>query len=304
MSFGEKMNLSRAITIFNLVVIALIAYFCVGIFYQFAGAQIIPTDNVSVATTNSAPARVPENHQSLSNYRPVLDRDLFDTVKIPQAPPKEEDLNVAELEETELNLKLWGTVSGIDERAYAVIEDIQKREQNLYRTGDTIQNATVKKIMREKVVLNREGKDEILAMEKLEQGGSGRSSSRRASVRSSRASSSASRTPRRRTQRVSLRREMINESMQDISKLMTQIAVRPHMEDGQAAGLALSNIKPNSIFRRMGLRNGDILQGIDGQEIQTVDDALKLYQNLQNADGVEVQLKRRGQERTINYNIR
>lgn len=297
------MNLSRAITLFNLVVIALIAYFCVGIFYQFAGAQIIPTDDVSVTTTNAAPARATEARQSLNNYRPVLDRDLFDTVKIPQAPPKEEDLNVAELEETELKLKLWGTVSGVDENAYAVIEDIQKREQNLYRTGDTIQNATVKKIMREKVVLNRDGKDEILAMEKLEQG-SGRSSSGRADFRSSRASTSASRTPTRRTQRVSLRREMINESMQDISKLMTQIAIRPHMEDGQAAGLALSNIKPNSIFRRMGLRNGDILQGIDGQEIQTVDDALKLYQNLQNAESVEVQLKRRGQERTINYNIR
>lgn len=303
MSFGKKMNPSRAITIFNLFVIALIAYFCVGIFYQFAGAQIIPTDNVSEATTNAAPARVGKNNQSLSSYRPVLDRDLFDTVKIPQAPPKEEDLNVDELEETELNLKLWGTVSGIDESAYAVIEDIQKREQNLYRIGDTIQNATVKKIMREKVVLNRDGKDEILAMEKLEQEG-GRSSFRRADARSSQPSMSDSSTPTRRTQRVSLRREMITESMQDISKLMTEIAVRPYTENGQSAGLALSNIKPNSIFRRMGLRNGDILQGIDGQEIESVDDALKLYQNLQNAESVEVQLKRRGQDRTINYNIR
>lgn len=298
------MTLSRGITLFNLVILALIAYLCVGIFYQFAGAQIIPEDDVPASSKKAAPSTSTstQTQQALNYYRPVLDRDLFDTAKIPQPVPKAEELNLEDMEDTELDLKLWGTVSGIDERAYAVIEDIKKREQNLYRTGDTIQNATVKKIMRAKVVLNRDGKDEILAMEKMEQG-SGQSSIR-GYPQPSRPPTSASRTPIRRTQRVSLRREMINESMEDISKLMTQIAVRPHMEDGQAAGLALSNIKPNSIFRRMGLRNGDILKGIDGQDIQSVDDALKLYQNLKDADSVEVQLQRRGQDRTINYNIR
>ena len=97
---------------------------------------------------------------------------------------------------------------------------------------------------------------------------------------------------------------MINEAMQDISKLMTEITIQPHLEDGQPAGLALQNIQPNSVFRRMGLRNGDVLMGVDGQEIRSVDDALKLYQNLKDSDNVNVQLKRRGQERTINYNIR
>ena len=93
--------------------------------------------------------------------------------------------------------------------------------------------------------------------------------------------------------------------MNDVSQLATQISITPHIsEDGGPDGLALKNIKPNSIFRRMGLRNGDILTGVDGQEIQTVDDALKLYENLKSASGVQVQILRRGQERTIDYSIR
>ena len=92
---------------------------------------------------------------------------------------------------------------------------------------------------------------------------------------------------------------MIDDAIQDVSKLMTEIKIQPH-----ESGLALSDIKPNSIFRRMGLRNGDVLRSVDGQEIHSVDDALKLYESLKSADNVNVVLQRRGSERTINYNIR
>ena len=98
---------------------------------------------------------------------------------------------------------------------------------------------------------------------------------------------------------------MINDAIEDVSKLMTQVKITPKMgEDGQQEGLAMSNIKPNSIFRRMGLRNGDVLKSVDGQSIQSVDDALKLYDQLKSADKVSVQIMRRGAERTIEYNIR
>jgi general secretion pathway protein C len=92
--------------------------------------------------------------------------------------------------------------------------------------------------------------------------------------------------------------------MTDVASLMTQMQVKPHMEDGLPAGLALSNIKPNSIFRRMGLRNGDIITGVDGNELSSVDDALKLVDDLKSSSGLSLQLKRRGQEKNIEYSIR
>ncbi len=92
---------------------------------------------------------------------------------------------------------------------------------------------------------------------------------------------------------------MIDQAIQDVGQLATEIRIQPSEE-----GLSLSNIKPNSIFRRMGLRNGDVLKAVDGQEIRTVDDALRLYERLKSSDNVAVQLQRRGSDRTINYNIR
>jgi general secretion pathway protein C len=303
MSFGNTtMIIQRVIIILNLALLAVGAYLGVDIFYRIIGMQVDSGSAVSAGSGDIEPEKQLD-HQPLSYYHTVLERDLFDTVNEPMADPATEEVNVEELEQTQLKLKLWGTVSGEETRAYAVIEDTQKREQNLYRVGDSVQNATIKTILRGRVILSVEGKDEVLAMEEVAQGTAPPSRSVRDRSPAIAAEGNAQPTTRR-TQRVSLRRNMINEAMQDISKLMTEITIQPHLEDGQPAGLALQNIQPNSVFRRMGLRNGDVLMGVDGQEIRSVDDALKLYQNLKDSDNVNVQLKRRGQERTINYNIR
>lgn len=237
------------------------------------------------------------DQQPLSAYKGVLDRNLFNTRST--TAPQPEKVNVETLEETKLDLKLWGTVAGQDPGNYAVIEDVKTRKQNLYRAGDTIQTATIKEIFREKVVLTVDGKDEALQMQKPVPSKNGRRAIGPASRSTALTSSGGVRA-----QRISLRRSYIDQAMTDMANLMTQVQIRPHMEDGVAAGLALSSIKPNSIFRRMGLRNGDIITGVDGSEIASVNDALGLVENLQNASNVSVQLKRRGREKNIEYSIR
>jgi general secretion pathway protein C len=293
------MTIQRATMIANLAFIGLVAYFSAGLFYQILGIQLQPIEPaVTETSTPFGTKRIAQ--KPYGAYQPILQRDLFKTNKEPVTPVKKTDVNLENLEETKLKLKLWGTVTGDKDKSYAVIENTQDKVQNLYRVGDSIQNATLKLIYKSKVVLSVNGKDEILAMEEIKQ-----SSSRRRVV------AGGSRVPRQtgsggiRRQRVSLRRNMITEAIEDVSKLMTQVKITPKLgEDGQQEGLAMSNIKPNSIFRRMGLRNGDVLQSVDGQTIESVDDALKIYDSLKSADQVSVQILRRGRERTIEYNIR
>jgi general secretion pathway protein C len=296
---GNDMTIQRAIVIANLAFIALAAYFSAGLFYQIIGIQLQPIEPaVAEKSTPFGNKRITQ--KPYGAYQPILQRDLFKTQKEPVAPIKKSDLDLENLEETKLKLKLWGTVTGDKTESYAVIENTQSRMQNLYRIGDSIENATLKRIFKSKVVLSVNGKDEMLAMEEIKQGGS-----------RSRVVAGGSRVPRQtdsrgiRRQRVSLRRNMINKAIEDVSKLMTQVKITPKIgEDGRQEGLAMSNIKPNSIFRRMGLRNGDVLKSVDGHIIESVDDALRIYDSLKSADKVSVQIMRRGAERTIEYNIR
>ena len=118
---------------------------------------------------------------------------------------------------------------------------------------------------------------------------------------------SASNRPRLNTNpvqtNITLKREKIDAAVNDLNTLMKQIRIRPHFKGGKPDGLTISGIRSKSIFSEMGLRNGDVIVGVDGNNIETVDDALKLYESLQSATGAQVQIRRRGQIRTIDYKI-
>ncbi len=300
---------TKILTIINLLCLTAAAYLGVNLFYKALDRRLATAPMVTAAVIPQA-KEITVRPKAESHYRLILDRNLFKTKAVAApAPEKAKELDLAALEQTQLKLKLWGTVAppegvsqeGEDSKAYAVIEDTSLRQQNLYRKGDSVQNAQVKAILREKVVLTVNGKDEVLEMEKLE---SGKGGPIRRGVSSSSVAARPSSSGATRAQRITLKRSLIEDSIKDITKLMTQVKITPHMEDGVPNGLALSNIQPNSIFRRMGLRNGDVLMGVDGQQIQSVDDALRLYDSLQTAENVKVDLKRRGREKAIEYRVK
>jgi general secretion pathway protein C len=285
-----NISLKRYLTVLNVLLIGGIVYFSVNAFYELMAIRLDP-GQPDQSARSKVPVTIKEKIRPLSHYDAIGDRNLFKTNA--KSDPKREAIDVDTLKQTDLKLKLWGTVTGVKDQTYAVIEESKTRKQNLYREGDTIQNATVKRVLREKVVLNVEGKDEVLEIEKAK----------------SRASYAPSVQPDRksrkiRPQRITLRRAQIESALEDVNQLLTQVNIRPHYTDGKPDGLLLTRIRPRSIFLRMGLRNGDIITGVNDAPLQSVDDALKFYESLRSADNVTLQLKRRGRSRTIDYKIR
>ncbi len=277
----------------NLLLIACAVFLGVKGFYKVSTSYLDPVyppraDNQTVATPDHT------THRPLSYYRTIVERNLFDTqTGVEQTPEK---LDIETLKPTELKLKLLGTVSGDKRDAYAVIEEVGGKQQNLYRIGDTIQNATVKTILREKVVLHVNGEDEILAIEK-------RSDESKPSNYTSQSFSPTLTRKDAGVEKISLQRGQIDAAVQDINSLMKQVRIRPHFTNGEPDGLRLTGIRPNSIFYRMGLKSGDVITGVDGKSIVSVDDALKLYQNLQSSSNVKVDIKRMGRSKTLDYHI-
>jgi general secretion pathway protein C len=148
--------------ILNILLISAAVYFGVNAFYVTATSKL---DHGHQATSTGKPISSAEDRtvHPISYYNTIIKRNLFNTKK---KADKIEPFNIETLKQTDLKLKLWGTVTGDRGKTYAVIEEQKERKQNLYKVGDTIQNATVKIILREKVVLNVNGKDEILELEK------------------------------------------------------------------------------------------------------------------------------------------
>jgi len=77
----------------------------------------------------------------------------------------------------------------------------------------------------------------------------------------------------------------------------------PSMVNGKATGFRLYAIRPNSVFAKLGLTNGDTLESINGMEMTTAEQALEVYTKLRDATSLEVELQRRGKPLTLKYTI-
>lgn len=289
---------NRYFTIFNLLLITIAVYVCVSSFYGILTTQMTA---IPAFRSTSAPETVPiqQKQPSISEYQAIIERNLFNTGSQASTTPVVAKVDIEKLKETDLKLKLWGTVAAKDGQTYAVIEDTKARQQNLYRPGDSVQDATVKMVLREKIVLTVGGRDEILAMEET-----------RSSKGRSRAGSPARASAEERKMPVSsyprqikLQSDQIEQALENVGDLMKQAKIRPHIENGQPAGVSITAIKPNAIFRRMRLRNGDVITGVNGDSIESVDDAMKIMENLSPGSSVQLQIKRRGREQTLDYSI-
>lgn len=98
----------------------------------------------------------------LNKYYPALIILFFAAAA---AYPEGDQVNETISRKAGLNLRLLGTITGHNINGYAIIEDVATRRQKLYKMGDGIQNATVAKISREKVVLKVGDDFEILEID-------------------------------------------------------------------------------------------------------------------------------------------
>ncbi len=288
-----KLVSQRYFTIVNLILITVFVGISTGTVYNVL-TTIIDSYTVSPVDlkNNKKTFSVKTRKKTLASYNNVAKRNIFKTTSVKDSGDK--GPVVDDLELTDLKLKLWGTIVAGKEFSRAIIEETKTKKQQLYKIGASIQTAKLTHILRSKVVLTVNGKDEILEIEQK----SGKPSRRQRD-----SNSSAPGPVRKSSRNISVKRSLIDESMQNLNQLMKDVRIRPHFKNGESDGLIVSGIKGGSVFRKLGLRNGDIIMGVDGSKIESVDDAMKLYSGLSDLENMKVDIKRRGKTQTLNFNI-
>lgn len=288
----------RYFTLINIILITAFVGLSTNTFYKvvtrtMVSERVQAPKETAHRNTRQASAKT----RSLASYSMVAKRDLFKVAVKETAPSTEIPTDV---KDTTLQLTLWGTISSDSPTAWAVIEDKKTRKQSLYKVGDVIQNATLTHVLRNEVILNLNGENQSLKVEDVKNAGSGRSPMPppRDIVDQGPDEEGAE------AKKITVERTMIDESLKDINKLMKDVRIRPHFKDGQPDGLIVSGIRGDSVFKQLGLRNGDIIMGVDGNKIESVDDAMKLYGGLKNMENMKVEIKRRGQLQTLDFDIK
>ena len=299
--------------LFNLLALFVITYIVVDTFYrvidielqQIGGPKVVAPKEVEVRGRKSV--KVPE-------YAKIVERNIFGaTGKIEEAPVVEEVKPVETLKETSLQLSLLGTVAGDSASARAIILDQRKRSQDIYRVGDSVQEAEIRQILRGKVILRHGEKDEILTMVEGKdkpqakpqvpaQAGRRRTPARHAGRPAQTAPPEES-SGEIEVETIAIAQDVLQDSMSDINQLMTQVRVRPYFRRGKPEGIIVSQIQGNSVFAKLGLKNGDIIASVNGKQMSSPEEAFQFYNSLKSGEEVSSEITRRGQKRMLSYDI-
>jgi general secretion pathway protein C len=291
---------SRHLLWVNLLLLALIAYWGASTVSTAVAARLIPPPEVHLKQPPAPIAREP--HRPASYYASIHVRDIFNSTKPEEEKPKEPP------KPTELKLKLWGVAIHGGGKSHCVIEDLVTHKQDVYGIRDRVGGvATVKQVEWDRVILDRDGQDEILELAQP-QGGppSGRPGTAVASAVGVPGSEQAAAAVNPHIKQVSdneyrIDRSEVDAALDNMNQLFTQMRAVPHFEGGKSVGFRLFAIRQNSLFDQIGLRNGDIIQSINGAEINDPSKALALFQDLRNAGQLTVEIKRNNTPKTLSY---
>lgn len=102
---------------------------------------------------------------------------------------------------------------------------------------------------------------------------------------------------------VELARPDVQRHLSNLAYLVTQASAQPYFEDGAPAGIRVSRIQPGSVPALLGLRNGDVLRGVNGTPLRVLPDAVRLLRAFQAGKGLRLKVLRGGQLQAIDYRI-
>lgn len=81
----------------------------------------------------------------------------------------------------------------------------------------------------------------------------------------------------------------------DPAALAAQARIMPSVRDGVTRGFKLYGVRPGSLPRQLGLKNGDLLRAVNGLSLAGVDQAMAAYARLRRTDAITLELERAGQ---------
>ena len=97
----------------------------------------------------------------------------------------------------------------------------------------------------------------------------------------------------------------VEESISSPERLLRDARMLPHYNANKVQeGFTLSEVKPGGIYDTLGLKNKDILLGVNGLELSDPASALQAFTAIKGTNKIEVDILRNNSPMTLRYNLR
>jgi general secretion pathway protein C len=305
-------------------------FWVIHLLFIFAVAYLVMrTANVfvEVALAPMPAAKVVGKQAQLKPPAPaaVLDVERVAKVlglKVPKPEPKVNEPNTPMVDldaapvRTPLRVKLLGTLVAETNPDWSVasIQDVVSMKTNTYMLHDTLQGAEIIEIQRLKVIIINNGRREFI------DGTAGDGSSVAIAPAPSPMIGSGPVRPGSDAPPPSVAlgagvkqisendyeipRAEIDKTLSNLNDVAMQARIVPAFKDGVSQGFKLFSIRPDSIYTKIGIQNGDVIKRINGYDLNSPEKALEIYSKLKEAGRIDIEVERNGAAVRKTYNVR
>jgi len=269
-----------------------------------SGEVAAPSVNADSAEEETAPDK-PSGLSSTDKRAlldPIIRRNMFDSSKVGQEATIEDGGEAGN--KTSLPLVLLATIVAEPEAYSSCLISEEKGEDGAlgYGIGDSVLGeATIYRIEQKRVILKRDGELEYLQMEDAEY--------ERPSPKSAKAAKAGKAgkwdgVEKEGETKFTIDQETFNKILENPDKLANQIRAVPKSEDGKVIGYRLSGIKRSSLFRKLGIKNGDVVHSVNGHDLNSISSALNAFDSLQSERSFNFEVTTRKKKKTYEYEVR
>ena len=274
--------------------------------------------SIGLVSTIAPVSRLNRASGDLQEYAVITERNIFDSVERATATPEEAETGnvgpiTGEAVKTSLGITVLGVLvvgDGRDQRSSATISSGGSKggEMDVYAVGDVESFAPNTRLTR--VAPDR---IEFLNGSRLEYAEVGVSSGESIFAPPKQGETVAALPGKAGGESTAVKMEQpgnfvidqseVDNALQNLDQLYTEIRAVPNFSGGKVSGMKILSVKGGSLFARLGLKRGDILQRINGMELD-VKQGFAIFNQLKDAKNLTVDLVRGGQPQTVEYEIR
>ena len=275
----------------------LLAFFISDLFLIRSYSLVIPDKELAPLRINYQANNLVENQD---RYKLLWKNNIFHTGPIPLTlKAKTQNLDPVL---SSLSFTLKGTIIHSNpKRSVATIQSGYSSKTFSYQVGDRIdKQAQVKKIKRGRVIFFNENNSRLEYILLPENQDNLDLSYKKEE------SSKKQKKPlvaKKGENQYQVSRSDINDHLKKLPEILNQARVVPNKENGEITGFRFQSIDKGSIFESLGFQVGDIIKEVDGEFIESPEQAIQLFERLKGSSGFKVLVEKEGQEVELDYNV-
>lgn len=228
--------------------------------------------------------------------RSSMEEKVVKKAPVKKKPPKKKEYQLIS------NIILKAIYASPNNKGWIIISEKSSSATHILTIGDEFKKFKLKSVFKTYVIFTKNGKEYKLSMGDEKQ--KPKYTIKKEEVKVKKEEKKIPLEIEEKNGDFEIKRALVNDYIKNPMKIWKNIKIKERLVDGKIDGFRVMDLTNKSIFKKLGLRRGDIIKKVNNIVLGSYADAFKLYKKIDKIENLNFVIIRDGQEMEIDYEIR